>query len=157
MEVVEGVGRGINLDAPEDGQSLLNAGFASVDNVIDHDLLRIIECIGQLTHAIVRPCEALSEGQYQLLDGALLKVREALDPRVDPGGTVRDGLEVHRGGDCRSAAAVNEGDAESLDLADDPILGNTDVRSVDGEAVAVIGDVCSHGPPSGVSCEGEAG
>ena len=106
---------------------------------------------------IVRPCEALSKGQYQFLHGALLKVREALDPRVDPGSTVRDGLEVHQGGDCRSAAAVNEGDAGSLDLADDPILGNTDVRSVDGEAVAVIGDVCSHGPPSGVSCEGEAG
>ena len=71
MEVVEGVRRGINLDAPEDGQSILDARFSGVDNVIDHDLLRVIQRVGKLFHAIVRLCEAPSEGQYQLLNGAL--------------------------------------------------------------------------------------
>ena len=85
-----------------------------------------------------------------------MEVGEALDPRVDVGGTVRDGLEVPRGGDGRAAAAVDEGNAGSLDLADDPVLGDADVGSVDEEAIPTVRNVGGHGAETGDPGEGEA-
>mmetsp|Transcript_24482 Transcript_24482/g.52755 ORF Transcript_24482/g.52755 Transcript_24482/m.52755 type:complete len:305 (+) Transcript_24482:285-1199(+) len=156
MEIVQRIRSSVDLDSSKDSQSTLNTGLAGSDNIRHHNLLRVVKSIRKLAHAVVCPVKTLAEGEDEFLDSTLLKVRELLNSRVDVSTSVRNALEVVRGGDGGTTAVVHEGDARSLNLSNHTILGDTDVRSVDGEAVSPIRNVGGHGTPSSVPGEGES-
>jgi hypothetical protein len=118
--------------------------------------LTVIESIGEFTHTLIGTSKTLSKGEDELLHGALLKISELLDTWVNVGGSIGDSLEVVGGSNGRSTAVINEGNTRSLNLSDNSILGNANVRAVDSQAVTVIGNVSAHGSPAGVSGEGES-
>lgn len=157
QEIVGRVGVRVDLDPPEDGESALGTTGAGLDNVLHEDVLGVKECEWQFDHAVFGVGQSLSVGENELLDGSLLKVGKLLDVRHHGGSTIGDSLEVSVGRDGGTAAGVDEFDSLSFHLSDGSVLGNSDVGSVDHEAVSIVGNVGRHGAKAGVSGKWKAG
>jgi hypothetical protein len=156
VEVVQGIGASVDLNSTQKCQSLLDSFLSSIDNISYKNVLAIIKSIWKLLHTVVGIVQTLSEREDELLHSALLEIRELLQFGCDFGTSIGDSLEVFGGSNGRSTATINEGNSRSLDLSDNSIFGNTNVRAVDQEAVSIIGNVSTHGTKSSVSSEGES-
>mmetsp|Transcript_27429 Transcript_27429/g.55367 ORF Transcript_27429/g.55367 Transcript_27429/m.55367 type:complete len:201 (-) Transcript_27429:301-903(-) len=156
MEVVQSIWTRVDLDSSQYSKSLLNASLSSVHNIGYQSLLRVVESIRELPHAILSPSEALSERQDKLLHGPLLKVSELLNFRGYSSTSVGNPFKVVRSSDGRSAAVVYQSDSRSFDLPDLTFLGNSDMWSVNQETESIIRNVGGHGPETGVSGERES-
>ena len=92
----------------------------------------------------------------ELLDGALLEVKEALDITGDSGAAIGDSPHVICGCDGASTAVVHKSKVSAFDLTNEAILGDTDMGAMDNKTETVVGHVGYHGAETGDASEGEA-
>ena len=80
-----------------------------------------------------------------------------LNGHGDGGASTDDAADIVGGSNGRTTAVVHKGNSRALNLADDTILGDTDMGAMNQEAASVIGNVGAHGTESSVASKGEAG
>ena len=80
-----------------------------------------------------------------------------LNSHGDRGTTADDIADIVGSSNGRATAVVHKGNSRALNLADDTILGDTDMGAMDQETTSVIWDVSTHGAETGVASKGEAG
>ncbi|EED86434.1 hypothetical protein THAPSDRAFT_bd1766 [Thalassiosira pseudonana CCMP1335] len=138
MEVVKSIRSSIDLNPSKNGKPLFDASLSGVHNISHQYFLRIVKSVRKFTHTIFSPSQTLSEWKDEFLHSSLLEVRELLKLGSNIGSSISDSLEVVGSSDGTSTAVINEGNSRSLNLSDDTLLGDTNVRSVDDKTVSII-------------------
>mmetsp|Transcript_21465 Transcript_21465/g.32755 ORF Transcript_21465/g.32755 Transcript_21465/m.32755 type:complete len:209 (+) Transcript_21465:155-781(+) len=154
-EVVEGIRASVDLDTSKNGNAPLDSKRTLLDDLTHEQVLRVIKSQRKLNHAVLSLCKTLSVRKDKLLHNTLLKVSELLDVDADGETSLSNTLHIVRGCDGASTAAINKVNSSTLDLTNGTIGSDTNVGSINDQAVSIIGNVGGHGTETGVSSKGE--
>mmetsp|Transcript_24604 Transcript_24604/g.36083 ORF Transcript_24604/g.36083 Transcript_24604/m.36083 type:complete len:345 (-) Transcript_24604:284-1318(-) len=155
VEVIHSIRTSINLNSRQYSSSSFETSLARLDNVLHEHILRLKESIRKFRHAIRSFSQTLSMRKDKFLHSTLLEVRKGLNLCSNGSSSFRNTLEVIGCSDGTSAALVNQSNSLTFYTADNAVLGDTNVWSLNNEAVSVIRDVCRHGTKAGVTSKGE--
>jgi len=156
QKVIPHTGRSIDLDPSQQGNLSIATDLATTlgNNLVHEFGLGIEECQGQFYHLIVGTDQTMGMGEQHVVDKALLGIQAIRRCRTGGGALVTN---ISSGGGGTSTTSTTGLAATTFDGSDRSLGVDSDMRTIDDQSIAAIGDVGRKGPKAGHTTKGKAG